>query len=224
VPPSDFAAQLAYLAEHGYRTIGLEEVAGYLAGERRDPPPPRSVVLTFDDGYRDNYEAAYPLLKKHGFRATIFMVSGFVDRPGYLTWAQLREMAASGITIGGHTLSHPDLTRLKPVDVMREVAESKAILEHGIGRPVHFFAYPSGRYNQQVVEALKAAGYQGAVTVNHSLRHDLTDRFTLGRVRVSGGQRVASVMASAGLTADAVAKQTSLPVLIASPRSGPAAE
>ena len=199
VPPADLAAQLAYLAGQGYRTAGLEEVAGFLSGGREEPPPPRSVVLTFDDGYRDSYDAAYPLLRKYGFRATIFVISGLVGRPGYLTWPQLRQMAASGITIGAHTIGHPDLTRLARADALREIRESKMALERELERPVSFFAYPSGRFNREVVAIVQAAGYEAAVTVDYGVWHAPEDRFTLARVRVSGGQSLASLMASAGL-------------------------
>ena len=199
VPPTDLAAQLAYLADQGYRGVGLEEVAGFLSGRQEEAPPPRSVVLSFDDGYRDNYEAAYPLLKRYGFRATIFVISGLVGRSGYLTWPQLRQMAADGITIGAHTVGHPDLTLLSRADAAMEIRESKLALEKELGRPVLFFAYPSGRYNQAVVEMVKAAGYEAAVTVNYGLWHAPENPFTLDRVRVSGGQSLASLMTSAGL-------------------------
>lgn len=224
VPPADLATQLAYLADRGYQGVGLEEVTGFLSGRQEEPPPPRSAVLTFDDGYRDSYEAAYPLLKRYGFRATIFVISGLVGRSGYLTWPQLRQMAADGITIGAHTIGHPDLTYLSRANALREIGESKLALEKELDRPVLLFAYPSGRYNQEVVEMVKAAGYEAAVTVNYGLWHAPEDRYTLARVRVSGGQSLASLMTSAGLGPAPPSARPAANSSALRPVSGPVAE
>ena len=105
IEPEDFDWQMKYLVDHGYHTITPDELYNYLEGT--GTLPDRPVLITFDDGYVDNYTHAYPILKKYNLKATIFVVTGFLSkRKGYLTWDQLREMEKNGITIESHTVTH----------------------------------------------------------------------------------------------------------------------
>ena len=186
VLPSQFEAQLAYLSEEGYQTIHLSDLIMYLQMGRRLPPKP--IVITFDDGYRDVFTNAYPLLKKYGFVATFFIITQLADegREGYLSWAEIKALHAEGMEIGSHTYTHPDL-RGKPYDyVVWQVLGSKEAIEARTEEPVRVFSYPSGRYDQQVVEVLKSTSYWGAVAIGQGV-HQSSDRtFELQRIRVRG--------------------------------------
>jgi peptidoglycan/xylan/chitin deacetylase (PgdA/CDA1 family) len=184
--PDDFKAQMNYLDEHGYHPITLTDLRGYLTGNR--PLPDRPVVLTFDDGYADLYTQAFPVLKRHHFKAVTYIVSGFVGRAGVNVMPdQLREMDAYGIEIGAHTVNHVDLTTSGST-LGYEVGGSKAALEALLGHPVLDFCYPSGRVNGQVIQAVQAAGFESATTTQEGAVHTLGDRFAWSRIRVSGGE------------------------------------
>jgi len=186
VLPSQFEAQLAYLSEEGYQTIHLSDLIMYLQMGRRLPPKP--IVITFDDGYRDVFTNAYPLLEEYGFVATFFIITQLADegREGYLSWAGIKALHAAGMEIGSHTYTHPDL-RGQPYDyVVWQVLGSKEAIEARIKEPVRLFAHPSGGYDQQVVEVLKSTGYWGAVAISQGA-HQSSDRtFELQRIRVRG--------------------------------------
>ncbi len=126
--------------------------------------PAKPIALTFDDGYTDNYTYALPILQKYGFKAAIFMVGINFDRQGRLSSGQIREMEAGGFTVGGHSMTHPDLTARSGAVLQAEVAGSKAKAERVTGKETRYFAYPGGFYNLATVEAVEAAGYKGAFT------------------------------------------------------------
>jgi peptidoglycan/xylan/chitin deacetylase (PgdA/CDA1 family) len=188
VTPTDFAAQMDWLARSGYHTITTEDLHGYLSGTRGLPSKP--VILTFDDGYADFYTTALPVLRSHGFNADSYVVSGFVGRPGYMTSAQVREADRSGIEIGAHTVNHADLVRTSIAGVGSEVGDSKRFLEAVVGHPVVSFCYPSGKFNGAVVSEVAAAGFHTATTTRFGYSHSLADRYIWTRVRVSGGERL----------------------------------
>ena len=126
VPPSEFERQMAFLAQNGYHTITPHEL--YMAFTDGGPLPNNPVLITFDDGYDDNYTNAFPILKKYGLQATIFVITSLMDQnyPGYLTWGHAAEMEASGIvTIESHTVSHGSLTT--PASWARHAATSASI-------------------------------------------------------------------------------------------------
>lgn len=186
VLPEQFEAQLAYLAEEGYQTIHLSDLILHL--QMGHPLPPKPIVITLDDGYHDAFTNAYPSLEKYGFVATFFIITGLADehREEYLSWSEIKTLHAAGMEIGSHTYSHPDL-RGQPYDyVVWQVLGSKEAIEARIKEPVRLFAHPSGKYDQQVIEVLKATGFWGAVAVSQGA-HQSSDRiFGLQRIRVRG--------------------------------------
>ena len=185
VRPELFAQQMQYLADNGYTTLTMGEVHAILAGQL--PLPERPIALTFDDGYRDFYTAAWPVLKRHGFKATNYVITGYIGWDAYLTWEMIRELDASGLVeIGAHTLTHGDLRSFSPERRWREIAESKAVLEQGLGKPVTAFCYPAGKYNADVVALVRRAGYLTATTVEYGTRQNLQWAYELPRVRVHG--------------------------------------
>lgn len=218
VTPADFTRQMDWLAANGYHPIDFDDLRGYLLGGSQLPNRP--VVLTFDDGYRDLYTAAYPVLRAHSFKAVAYIVSGFVNSPSNVTAEQVVEMDAHGIQIGAHTVSHADLTKLSAGSLTHEVADSRAALEGLVGHPVLDFCYPSGRFNDSVVRAVQAAGFLTATTTQPGIVHSAGDRFAWTRVRVSGGESLEQLVADLGAPEpDAVVEQPPPPP---APLHGPA--
>lgn len=193
VPPAVFREHVRLLRQLGVETVGLDDVLDYLFGRR--PPPRRAVVLTFDDGYEDTYSQAFPVLRAEGMKATIFVVTDLVNQPGYVTWDQLRELAAGGWLVESHSASHVDLREQPPAELRRQLVESRSRIEREIGRRVDFLSYPSGRYDQRVVDAAGLAGYRAAVTVENGSRLTLRQLFWLPRVRIHGTDDPATLKA-----------------------------
>ncbi|MDQ7095514.1 polysaccharide deacetylase family protein [Desulfosporosinus sp. PR] len=180
MPPEQFEEQMAYLQSQGYHSISLYQLFESLYHEGTLPAKP--FVITFDDGYADNYQTAFPILKKYGFVATIFMVSSFIDGQGFLTWTQLKELSENGWDIEDHTVSHPYLTALSAQNVFQELATSKGVLEKGLGHSVDFFAYPYGSFNDEIVQAVKQTGYIMAFTTLRGWADAKTDAWHVHRV------------------------------------------
>ena len=183
----DFAKQMNYLVDNGYHTVTLDEVLS--SWERGTELPTKPVVITFDDGYADNYEWAFPILKHYNLKATIFLVSDYMDRfDNYLTWANVKEMQESGlISFESHTLSHEELTKLSPGDIEHQLRGSAEALKWRLKKPTHFLAYPCGSYNDDVIRLVKENGYRGAFTVKYGLAAPKDSFFALDRIPVFGG-------------------------------------
>ncbi|MBI2263309.1 polysaccharide deacetylase family protein [Candidatus Berkelbacteria bacterium] len=177
VSPANLEKQLQELQKENYQTIN------FIALKNPESLPAKPIILTFDDGYRDAYATAFPLLKKYGFKATFYVVSGFVGRNDYLTKEEILKMAGAGMNIGSHTISHPDLTKLTPEKARKEILESKARTKEW-GIEALDFAYPAGKYNEEVTKMVKEAGYQSAVTTQPGTAKDTNDFFQLPRVRM----------------------------------------
>lgn len=162
VAPDKFDEQMSYLSKNGYNAIILDSLDAGLMGKITLPPKP--VVLTFDDGYIDFYLNAFPILKKYNLHAVSFIPTGLMGQGYYLSWAQIKQMDASGlISFEAHSVNHPNLTALTPDQVKYQITESKKVLEAQLGKPVNFFAYPYGASNEQIWQAVKSAGYVGAL-------------------------------------------------------------
>jgi len=186
VTPSDFAAQMDWLAQSGYHPITTEDLYLYLAGAEGLPSKP--VILTFDDGYADFYTTALPILRSHDFRAVSYVVSGFVGVSGYMTAAQIREADRSGIEIGSHTVNHANLANLSAAAVHTQLVQSKVFLEQVVEHPVVSFCYPSGKYTAAVAWAVADAGFHDATTTRFGYSYTLASRYVWSRLRVSGGE------------------------------------
>jgi peptidoglycan/xylan/chitin deacetylase (PgdA/CDA1 family) len=197
VTPDDFAAQMSLLRAEGFHAVGLGDVRRAVDGGA--PLPARPVVITFDDGYADFYSAALPTLRRNGFTATSYVVSGFLGRSGYMTASQVQEAAADGITIGAHTVNHANLTTLNAPSVGFEVSASRTALRQLTGQPVDDFAYPYGHFDPTAVEAVRRAGFGDAVTTEPGNVLAAGQRYTWPRVRVSGGESLASFAQSLGI-------------------------
>lgn len=185
VTPAEFADQMAALKRLGFSTIRLQDLYDHFT--HGSPLPDRPVILTFDDGYASFYTEAYPLLKQHGFTGTLFVITGWVGRTGYVTWDQIRQLVADGVEMGAHTVSHLELPRLSPGDARWEAAESRRRLEREIGRTVPFFAYPAGRNDPRSLTTLKEAGFLGAVTTEYGVAAADQNPLLWKRVRINKG-------------------------------------
>lgn len=196
LPARSFAAQMRLLKRLRYRVITLEELAAKLrAGE---PLPRRTVALTIDDGYRDNFEIAQPILERHGFTASVYLVSGKLSGsndwgdPGALAGrplldrAQIEAMRAGGTKFGAHTRNHPRLTELGDAAVGEEIAGSRADLAELLGEEVEGLAYPYGLFDERAVRAAEEAGYAAACTTEVRPARHWDDPLRIPRIEVEG--------------------------------------
>lgn len=170
VSPRTLDRQLSILKVAGYQTISLED---FVAQKFQ----PKSIILTFDDGYDDHYLNALPTLKKYQYTATFFIVSGFLGRTNYLTTPQVNQLKLAGMEIGGHTIDHKNLATMEYEKAVEEISVSM------LGRdPV--FAYPSGKYNPVTLDIVSALGIKAAVTTNLGVATEASSLFELPRIRV----------------------------------------
>ncbi|HEM61013.1 MAG TPA: hypothetical protein ENO24_01885 [Chloroflexi bacterium] len=186
VAPKKFEEQLQYLKQQGYESISLNDLVLHLT--RGTPLPPKPIVLTFDDGYVDAYTHAFPLLQRYGFTGTFFLLSAPVDaqNPDFLSWDQVLEMYHAGMRFEPHSYDHPDMRNRGFQFVVFQVLAPKEAIEARTGEPCRFFAYPSGRYDDFVIDVLRSAHYWGGVLTAQGATHSSGDIFTLRRVRVQG--------------------------------------
>jgi peptidoglycan/xylan/chitin deacetylase (PgdA/CDA1 family) len=181
----EFERQMSALQAAGFHTISPDSLVAYVAGERVILPD-KPIVITFDDGYEDNYSQAFPILKRHGFQAAIFVVGINFDRPNRLTSHQVREMLADGFTIGAHSMTHKHLTDISGEQLTYEVAGSKRVAERATHHQVKYFSYPGGHFNVETINALREAGYKGAFTGLTGLNRPRIDHvFMLRRIAVN---------------------------------------
>lgn len=169
ISPDDFRAHLRHLADNGFAVMRLEAMVDALRGGRALPE--RAAAITFDDGYVSIYETAFPMLREFGFPFTLFLSTAPVDRgqSGYLSWAQIREMAAAGMTVANHTREHPYMlsrrdgeTRAEWLARRREdLLAAEAIIERETGQSHRFFAYPYGEYDPALKSLLEELGFTG---------------------------------------------------------------
>lgn len=182
VPPADFAAQLDYLAAEGYTTITLLEFMKAKKGKFVLPEKP--IVLTFDDGYKSNYDEMLPLLEARGMKAMLYMITNKIGEKDYLSWDELRDMQTRGIEIGSHTANHIPLTKLSPQKRSEEMLLSKLLLEWNGINTVFSFSYPNGACDESMPALLEANEYLTAVTGDAGLNDFSTNPYLLYRVNV----------------------------------------
>jgi len=183
VSPESFARQMEFLHKNHYNVITLEKAVSYIS--KKEKPPARTIAVTLDDGFENNYQIVYPILKKYNIPAAIFIIVNRVGAPGFVTWEQIKEMSDSGIvTIGSHTIVHFWLLGSDKRFLDEEVAGSKKILEEKVGKSVNAFCYPMGSFDEESKRAVKDAGYLCAVSTNPSgvSSHDV---YALRRIKIS---------------------------------------
>ena len=182
VSPENFESQIAWLATDGWTSLTMQQYAGFLAGA---PVPRKSILITFDDGYQDNYDNAYPILRKYGLKGTVFVVTSFLGtRKGYLTWDECREMEKNGMTVASHTVDHKSMTDLTNDQLRAELVESKKKAEAELGHEVKYMAYPTGAYNLHIAQLVREAGYKAAFTIKYGGVSRKSNIYALERVPI----------------------------------------
>jgi peptidoglycan/xylan/chitin deacetylase (PgdA/CDA1 family) len=181
--PKGFERQLVELRRRGYRFVSLGSLVDDL--KRNAIEPTKTIALTFDDGWLDNFSYAFPILKGLSIPAIFFCttrhIQNGVNEAKKMTVAQLQELLAAGMSIGGHTRAHHDLTKLTLEQAREEIAGCKSDLEQALGVEVKFFAYPGGAFNQDVVRLTQEAGYTAACSVLGPAHNDRSSLFWLYR-------------------------------------------
>jgi peptidoglycan/xylan/chitin deacetylase (PgdA/CDA1 family) len=186
VTPEQFEDQMAWLDENGYTTISPYEMMDWLATGAELPDKP--VMLTFDDGYVDNYENAFPVLQEYGQTATFFILTGATEaeNPEYMSWDMLREMAEGGMHIEMHAHDHLNLDNRDAGYLALQIDASADIMAERLGYRPRFLAYPGGDYDDRTIEALQEYGYWLGLTTVHGCLHYTGNEFELQRIRVRG--------------------------------------
>jgi Predicted xylanase/chitin deacetylase len=184
VSPESFERQMEFLKKHKYNVVGLDKIVAYL--QKKEAVPPRTVAITFDDGLYNNYECAYPVLKKYNIHATMFVIVKLIGTPGYAGWKQIKEMSDSGVvTIGSHTMSHLWLPAMGSKNLAYELRQSKDILERELGKKVNFLCYPIGARDFRVEKATRDAGYLCAVATNTGMTAPADNIYAIKRIKIS---------------------------------------
>lgn len=193
VLPSNFEAQIINLKSVGYKFITPYDL--YLALKGKKKISEKSVIVTFDDGYRDFYTDAYPIIKKYEIPATVFMATGLVNQSNYLTYEQIVDILKSGyVEFGSHSWSHKNLTMISDKELIEEIYNGKKYFEKTYGVALRYFAYPYGTYNEKVEKMIKDAGFILAMSmVGDGTRiHSLNTLYHLSRLKVGNAQNLAS--------------------------------
>ncbi|MFT0824723.1 polysaccharide deacetylase family protein [Bacillus swezeyi] len=185
VPEEEFRGHMKWLKENGYYTLTPEEA--YIVLTQDQMPREKCVLITFDDGYTDNFAKAYPILKENGMKATIFMIGKSVGRKNHLTEKQMEEMSRNGISIESHTLNHVELNGLTPEQQLSEMTRSKTLFDGMFNQETALLSYPVGRYNGDTLRLAEKAGYKMAVTTEPGAASRDQGMYALHRVRISPG-------------------------------------
>lgn len=177
--PAMFEKELQSIKNHGYETVFMKDVPDFLSGKTKMPP--KTIALTFDDGYQDFHPYVLPLLKKYNLKATIYIISNFIGRHNYMSESEIKDVIASGLVeIGSHTLNHVNLRNNPDI---KEITESKINLEKTFNIKVYSFAYPYGGFSKDSVEIVQKAGYTNATSVIPGVYQSQTNKFYLSRLR-----------------------------------------
>jgi peptidoglycan/xylan/chitin deacetylase (PgdA/CDA1 family) len=194
--PAVFDAHMKYLHDNGYCPISIAGVISVL--KAAEPDNKKYVAITFDDGYRDFYTHAFPILNKHGMNATVYLPTAYINQDtrvfsgkDCMTWSEVRELHSAGIEFGSHSVTHPMLRLLAERELEQEIEKSKDTIESELGVPINSFAYPFAFPEQDIEfvhrlrDLLKAVGYQNGVSTVIGSVQCLEERFFLKRLPVN---------------------------------------
>ena len=211
IKPLQFKLQMFIIKVLRYETITLEELIAFLKGGKL--PVKKSILITFDDGYENNYLNAYPILKKMNLVATICVCTGFIGKKNaifekekrikgkilenYLTEEEIIEMSQNGISFCSHSVNHYYMDELNESDLDNEITVSKKYLEKLLNREINFFCYPYGRYSKNMIEVLRNAGYSGAFTIKRGKVSQKDNPYELKRLVIKGYNRTFNFLSTA---------------------------
>ena len=205
VTPERFSRQMLYLADEGYAVVDVLTAAAMLGGSAEG----KTVALSFDDGYLDVAENALPVLREHGFRASVFVAPAVIDgdatfewyerQPPLLEWNRIRELDREGVlSFEAHSLTHPNLLRLGDDEAREEISGSKTALEARLERPVEAFSYPAGLFGEREHRYVTESGFRVAVSCEPGVNDAATDRFALRRRQIDGRDALLDFKAKVG--------------------------
>ena len=180
-----FREQMEYIHNQGYNTITLAQLYDYL--ENGTELPNKPIVITFDDGYVDNYKNVLPILKEYNMKATLFMISDAANTPGFVSTEQMHQMEAGGFDIQGHTNQHKILTKIDPTELPDALLGGKTSLEGILGEPIEYLAYPGGFNDMLVQYVTKQSGYKMAFTVQPGTVQPGDNLYALNRLAIFQG-------------------------------------
>ncbi len=194
--PRVFEQQMMLLRDTGYKVVPLSEAALYVGSDKH--PPQRSVAITFDDGYQDFLTAAFPVLAKLGFKASVFLPTAYIGHTAQtfggrkcLTWSEVRELHRAGVDFGSHTVTHAKLKSMRIKEVEYEIRCSKETMENELGTPIRSFAYPyafpeeNRRFKSTLRQILLANGYENGVSTILGAAGNGDDLFFMRRLPVN---------------------------------------
>lgn len=203
IKPLQFKLQMFLIKIFRYKTINPEELLKFIRGEKISIKKP--ILITFDDGYKNNFTNAFPILRRMGLSATIFICSGFIGKENaifenekviegkmpedYLDEEDILIMSENGISFGSHSVNHYYLDKIEAQNLENEIVLSKQNLEKLINKKIHFFSYPYGRYNDATIDSLKEAGYLGAFTIKRGKIGKGDNPYELKRLVIKGYNR-----------------------------------
>jgi peptidoglycan/xylan/chitin deacetylase (PgdA/CDA1 family) len=196
VDPVNFLAELQALHGAGYHTIHQYQLFDALY--KGAPLPPKPIIISVDDGYVDDVRTILPDLERLHMVATFFVITGRMTQPGFLTADQIRQLDQAGMDVGDHTAHHLDLPMLTSSELQEEIAGSRQVLQSVVGHAVYFFAYPFGAYNDNVLQAVKAAGFTMAFTTAGGTSESTTAPFTMPRLHVGRAETPSGVVSLVG--------------------------
>lgn len=182
VPADMFDEQMAWLEENNFTAMTMDEV---MEAMNTGKVPKRPVVITFDDGYMDNYTSAFPSLKNHNMKGTFFVITSSVDNGYCMSTDMLKEMQESGMNIENHTENHVELNSLSREEAFEEIKNAQIFLRDVIGSEANYLCYPVGRYSDETIEIAKELGIKAAVTTQGGISQTTDGNYELKRVRVS---------------------------------------
>lgn len=185
VPAAEFREEMDWIKDHHYVTLTPEQA--YLALTENIRPRANCVLITLDDGFRDSYLAAYPILKHDGLHATVFMIGKSIGKHNHLTRSELIQMNGSIVSIQSHTIHHLELSLLTPADQKSELDQSKNLFDRLLHQNTLMISYPSGRYNLETLKLARQAGYKLGVTTEPGAAAKSQGLFALHRIRIVPG-------------------------------------
>jgi len=174
---------MKYLQDNGYHVITFTALADYLDQGRELPTQP--IIISFDDGWQNQFVYALPSLEKYHYNATFFIVTNVVGRRGFVSWPELRTMLTEGMTIGSHSRSHPNLHKIKDInELWDQIYNSKQILETQLDTKIEEFAYPYGAYDSTTADMVRQAGYKAARACCYGVAKSQNDIYSLRALMV----------------------------------------
>jgi peptidoglycan/xylan/chitin deacetylase (PgdA/CDA1 family) len=192
VTEANFESQLMLLNELGYHSVAVSRIIAYLV--HKEPLPDRPIAISFDDGWIDQYESIFPLLRQHNLIGTFYIPSTYPGSQETVSWEQLAEMAAAGMEIGSHSQTHADLRSVSEEQAWREIRMSKVDLEKKLGVPIDSFAYPFGAYLPDLGTMVSRAGYLGGAGLGPSPVQGLGSLFYMSRIEVRGDESLSAFL------------------------------